>query len=188
MTGQVLRSFQKNAGIKGDGIIKRRKAPNNEPVLTYRSTKKLTDMTKGLMLYSNNFIANQIFLETGAAMYGYPATWLKGRRAMKEFIRKEEKLAKSFVSLVEGSGLSRKNLITTEAMLNTLGLFKPHANLLHKENGALIKSGTLSGVYSYAGYLQGKNGLDSFVIILNQPKNNRDEILEILKEIHTEGS
>ncbi|MEN8142978.1 MAG: D-alanyl-D-alanine carboxypeptidase [Thermodesulfobacteriota bacterium] len=184
LTGQLFRAFQKKAGIKGEGIIKRRRVPDGEPILRYFSTRKLTDMTEGLMLYSNNFIANQIFLETGATAFGYPATWLKGRRALKEFTRQDEKLAKSFVSLVEGSGLSRKNILTAKAMLRALKLFKPHASLLPKKDGALIKSGTLSGVYSYAGYLPGKNSLDSFVIILNQQQNNRDEVLQILKQIH----
>ncbi len=188
LAGQLFRSFQRKAGIKGNGIIKRRRAPDTKPVLRYFSTRKLTDMIEGLMLFSNNFIANQIFLETGAAAYGYPASWLKGRRALKEFTRKDQEFAGTFVSLVEGSGLSRKNILTAEAMLRALELFKSQANLLPEENGARIKSGTLRGVYSYAGYLPGEKGLDSFVIILNQQQNNRDEILRILKQIHANGT
>jgi D-alanyl-D-alanine carboxypeptidase/D-alanyl-D-alanine-endopeptidase (penicillin-binding protein 4) len=136
------------------------------------------------MLYSNNFIANQIFLATGAARYGFPATWLKGHRAMQEFAKKDKELSRMNIKLVEGSGLSRNNRLTAGAMLKVLELFKPHAGLLPKKDGVMIKSGTLTGVYSYAGYLPTTSGLDSFVIILNQQKNNRDEILDILKQVH----
>jgi len=45
----------------------------------------------------------------------------------------------------------------------------------------LRKSGTLSGVYNYAGYLRGSDGLYPFVILTNQAANNRDEILGLLQ-------
>jgi len=43
----------------------------------------------------------------------------------------------------------------------------------------LYKTGTLRGVSSMAGYLPGSK-TRYFVILLNQPKNRRDEILKLL--------
>ena len=40
-------------------------------------------------------------------------------------------------------------------------------------------AGLLTGVYCYAGYLPQQQDAP-FVILLNQPQNNRDEILQIL--------
>jgi D-alanyl-D-alanine carboxypeptidase/D-alanyl-D-alanine-endopeptidase (penicillin-binding protein 4) len=82
----------------------------------------------------------------------------------------------------EGSGISRNNLITARAMLDILEKIRPYAELLPLEKGRYIKSGTMNGVYSYAGYFQNNGKLDSFVIILNQKKNNRDRILDLMEK------
>jgi D-alanyl-D-alanine carboxypeptidase/D-alanyl-D-alanine-endopeptidase (penicillin-binding protein 4) len=185
LTGQLFRAFLDKDGISGSGPISRRKAPASKPLLSHSSSKKMLELIEGLMLYSNNFIANQIFLATGADRYGFPATWLKARRAMQDFAAKDKELSKMNIKLVEGSGLSRNNRLTAGAMLRVLELFKPHADLLPEKDGVMIKSGTLTGVYSYAGYLPTTAGLNSFVVILNQQQNHRDEILNILKKIHS---
>jgi D-alanyl-D-alanine carboxypeptidase len=60
-----------------------------------------------------------------------------------------------------------------------LKAFAEQRNLLHGGNGVLYKTGTLHGVSTMAGYLPGSKVL-YFVILLNQPKNRRDEILKLL--------
>jgi D-alanyl-D-alanine carboxypeptidase/D-alanyl-D-alanine-endopeptidase (penicillin-binding protein 4) len=74
--------------------------------------------------------------------------------------------------------------VTPRGILAILEAFKPHAGLLPFENNCLRKSGTMTGVYGYAGYFHGEQGLDSFVLILNQPKNTRDQVLELLAAMH----
>jgi D-alanyl-D-alanine carboxypeptidase/D-alanyl-D-alanine-endopeptidase (penicillin-binding protein 4) len=81
--------------------------------------------------------------------------------------------ADAFVQ-VEGAGLSRSNRVTVQAMLHLLNRFRPHIDLLKKERGAAVKTGTLTGVYNLAGYLP--NG-QAFVILLNQANNTRAEVL-----------
>ncbi|MFO7606962.1 MAG: D-alanyl-D-alanine carboxypeptidase, partial [Desulfurivibrionaceae bacterium] len=181
LTGQLFRSFQERSGITGQGVIASGRAPAGKPLYIHYSSKTLNELIEGLMRYSNNFIANQIFLQIGAKHFGYPATWEKGRRAVRDFIEKDPELAKAAIRIEEGSGLSRKNRLTVPAMLRILELFKPHARLLPEKDGVLLKSGTLTGVYSYAGYLSKNDKLDNFVIILNQNRNTRDEILKILR-------
>lgn len=187
LAGQLFRSFQHKAAIKGEGRIARRKAPASKPVLIHHSSRKLPELVAGLMRYSNNFIANQIFLQIGAHNFGYPATWQKGQQAMLNFIKKDPVLRSAAINLVEGSGLSRKNRLSGQAMLRVLELFKSHAHLLPEKNNILLKSGTLAGTYSYAGYFGTNDNLDGFVIILNQNKNNRDRVLKILGDIHREA-
>jgi len=185
LTGELFGNFLESAGIKVNGQIASRKVPESgRLVYTHLSSKTLTDLLEGLLLYSNNFIANQIFLTAGAKLYGYPATWEKGRKAMAAFIDKDKLLANAAIKLAEGSGLSRNNRLTARAMLHILDRFKPYARLLPEGNGVRIKSGTLTGVYSYAGYFRENGNPDGFVIILNQPVNNRDEILQILQKIY----
>jgi D-alanyl-D-alanine carboxypeptidase len=45
----------------------------------------------------------------------------------------------------------------------------------------LRKSGTLTGVYNFAGYIRGPDGLYPFVILTNQAVNKRAEILRLLQ-------
>lgn len=187
LAGQLFRSFQQKIGISGAGLIASHQAPPTKAIYTHYSSRTLAELLEGLLLYSNNFIANQIFLQLGAKKFGYPATWQKGRQAMDDFIKKDQILAASGINMVEGSGLSRKNRLTGRAMLRILDLFKTHAQLLPEKNGVLLKSGTLTGVYSYAGYFTSTGGLDGFTVILNQNKNNRAEILKIIEGIYKEA-
>jgi D-alanyl-D-alanine carboxypeptidase/D-alanyl-D-alanine-endopeptidase (penicillin-binding protein 4) len=180
LAGQLFRVFQHQAGIGGAGEYGRRPVPSGARLLlVHHCGRNLSELVRGLLEYSNNFTANQIFLVLGAEKFGYPATWAKSRRAMNDFLNRDPLLAQG-IHLEEGSGLSRRNQVTVRAMLRILELFKEYAGLLSEKEQCLLKSGTLNGVYSYAGYLPCPNGRDRLVIILNQERNNRDEVLKIL--------
>ncbi|MDH5298838.1 MAG: D-alanyl-D-alanine carboxypeptidase, partial [Desulfobulbaceae bacterium] len=183
-TGELFRAMQLREEIKGSGLIRTgRVEAGLPPFHVHRSSKSLPELIQSMLRYSNNFIANQLFLACGARQSGYPATWDKGRAALAGFLHGEMGLGADQARVEEGSGLSRHNRVTPRAMHAILDRFKPYSHLLRWEKGRLVKSGTLTGVYSYAGYLPGKEGLDSFVLILNQPANNRDRLLELLAAI-----
>lgn len=150
------------------------------PILTYWSEKTVREMLQQCLKYSNNFIANQLFLACGLARLGPPATWDKARFTLQAYIRESLGLSESEMVMIEGSGLSRRNRTTPRAMITALRKFAPYKELLPIKKGAPLKSGTLTGVYCYAGYLPEQQNAP-FVILLNQPQNNRDEILQILK-------
>ncbi len=180
--GELFRAIQHELKIEGEGSIKSGKVPENlEPVYVHHS-RTLREMIAPLMLYSNNYIANQIFLACGSAEMGYPATWKKARKVMARLFQKELGLTVKDIKIVEGSGLSRENLITPAAMLAILREFKDNADLLPFEKGRRIKSGTLKGVYSYAGYFNNKENLQRFVLILNQKKNVRDKLIDHIEK------
>lgn len=183
--GELFSAMFRKQGVTVSGVIVPGTVPEGlKPVYEHTSSKTLPEVLTGLLKYSNNFIANQLFLAAGAKEYGWPATWDKGQRAMAAFYRNELGLLDKDILVREGSGLSRQNRVTPKAMLAILEAFKPHAGLLPFENGCLRKSGTMTGVYGYAGYFAGERGLDSFVLILNQPKNTRDQVLELLGAMH----
>jgi serine-type D-Ala-D-Ala carboxypeptidase/endopeptidase (penicillin-binding protein 4) len=183
--GELFRAFQEQAAIPGSGEIRPGVTPAHlTPVYVHHSTRPLTETIRGLLLYSNNFVANQIFLTCGARHAGYPATWDKGKKALTEFLIDKKGLPPHAVQVEEGSGLSRRNRITPQAMLGVLTAFKPYAHLLPRDQGRLLKSGTLTGVYAYAGYFQGPGDLDGFVLILNQEKNHRNRLLDLLENLH----
>jgi D-alanyl-D-alanine carboxypeptidase/D-alanyl-D-alanine-endopeptidase (penicillin-binding protein 4) len=184
-TGELFRAFQKQEKIAGEGEISFRTVPVDlAPFYIHRSSKTLEDIIAPLMLYSNNFIANQLFLALGSVQYGYPASWEKSMQAMADFLQKEFNLSANEIEIIEGSGLSRKNRVSPHSMLLLLNAFKPYSHLLSAEAYGYMKSGTLKGVYAYAGYFTANGKLDSFVLLLNQEKNNRDRILMLLEDIY----
>ena len=183
--GELFRAFQHKEKIPGDGIIVFKKTPDNlTPYYTHQSSKALEDIIAPLMLFSNNFIANQLYLTMGAKLYGYPATWEKSRLAVEDTLLKEFKLSAGEIRIIEGSGLSRKNLVSPYAMIQLLDFFKPYSGFLPQEDGKILKSGTLKGVYSYGGYFLDNKDLDSFVLILNQERNTRERVLKELEQIY----
>ena len=183
--GELFAAMFKKQGVTVRGEIIPGPVPEGlKPLYEHASSKTLDEVLTGLLKYSNNFIANQLFLAMGAKEYGWPATWDKGQRAMTGLYRNKLGLSEKDIVVREGSGLSRQNRMTPRGMLAILEAFKPHAVLLPFENNCLRKSGTMTGVYGYGGYFAGARGLDSFVLLLNQPKNTRDQVLELLAALH----
>jgi hypothetical protein len=69
-------------------------------------------------------------------------------------------------------------------MIVLLDRFKPHAWLLSETAGTPLKSGTMTGVYGYAGYFSTGKQLDPFVILLNQDTNTRLQLLKLSKAFY----
>jgi len=180
MTGELFRSLLPQAGIRGHGRIGRRKVPASaELILVHANSRSLTEVLTTMLHYSSNFIANLVFLTVGARQYGYPATWAKARRAMHNgLVSLLGPRTAALIVMEDGAGLSRGNRVTVRAMLKVLKAFRPHAELLRSRYNVRVKSGTMKGIFNYAGYLQNGN---SFVILLNQRKNTRRTVLTRLK-------
>lgn len=183
--GELISEHLRRQGITVSGPTRPGTVPAGlAPTVRHLSSTTLAEAVRAMLEYSNNFIANQLFLTCGAKRFGYPATWNKGREAMAAFLRERVGLASGSYTVEEGSGLSRKNQVTPQAMLAILYAFRPYAALMPLRDGVMVKTGTLRGVYTYAGYFQGVQGLDPFVLMLNQPENHRDRLLRHLEELH----
>ena len=181
LAAELFRGVQQRLSIKGNGPFGAKGVPDDATLIyTHKNSQNLRDLVFSFLKYSNNYLANQVFLACGVKKYGFPATWEKAVRAVREALT--ETLGGDTpgqITMVEGSGLSRQNRVTARAMVQVLQAFQPYAELFQEKKGALIKSGTLKGVYNYAGYLgDGK----SFVIILNQQENTRDNILKRIRK------
>jgi D-alanyl-D-alanine carboxypeptidase/D-alanyl-D-alanine-endopeptidase (penicillin-binding protein 4) len=184
---QLFRYFLIKSGITVSDADFHQQAVTDEWSLFYshRSSQSLRDNLDGMLRYSNNFIANQLFLTLGAQTSGYPATTEAARAALQQVLA--ELYGDSFgrdpqsLLMLEGSGLSRTQRSSAAGMMRILEVFKPYADLLPQVGGVLRKSGTLTGVYNFAGYIRGPDGLYPFVILTNQAINKRAEILRLLQ-------
>jgi D-alanyl-D-alanine carboxypeptidase/D-alanyl-D-alanine-endopeptidase (penicillin-binding protein 4) len=113
-----------------------------EPVYVHRQSRALSKILAGLLLDSNNYIANQVFLEIGGHRLGGPVSLEKSLQVANEMLAKHG-LAES-IQLEEGSGISRGNRFTARGLSQVLHLFEPHAALLRHGDGASFKTGTFS--------------------------------------------
>jgi D-alanyl-D-alanine carboxypeptidase/D-alanyl-D-alanine-endopeptidase (penicillin-binding protein 4) len=180
--GELFREILKQHGMPVKYADIRQTVINEHWVLAYthQNSSSLKMLLSGLLKYSNNFIANQIYLVVGAENKGYPATLAKAHSTFETLFREKFPEHTGQTIIDEASGISRKNRLSAKAMMAVLEQFRPHAELLDWKKGVLLKSGTLTGVYNYAGYLKTASGYRPFVILLNQKKNQRDKILKLL--------
>ncbi|MBW2063165.1 MAG: D-alanyl-D-alanine carboxypeptidase [Deltaproteobacteria bacterium] len=184
-TGHLLKAFLKKADLKVRGRVSRSAIDSTTVPLFYkhRSRKLLTWLVKTMLKYSNNFMANQIFLTMGAERYGPPADVHKSRQLISKYLTA---IGLPLLHIEEGSGLSRRTRITAAQMITVLNRFRPYRSLLQFEQGVWFKTGTLKDVKSMAGYLsREKREPLAFVIILEgkalKPRL-RQKILTLLKE------
>ncbi len=177
---QLFRALQEEAGIPGQGhLALKRVPPAARLIYEHHSSKNLQELTSSFLKYSSNYISNLVYLAVGAEKFGWPATWAKAERAVRqEMERQLGAQTAAEIAQSGGSGLCRTNRVTARAMLEVLRAFRPHAWLLRKHGGVPGKSGTMSGVYNYAGYLDDGR---AYVILLNQWGNKRGQVLELLR-------
>jgi D-alanyl-D-alanine carboxypeptidase/D-alanyl-D-alanine-endopeptidase (penicillin-binding protein 4) len=180
--GHLFKYFLTQAGIKSPGEVRLgRVLPRDDRLLfTHTSPFAVKQSLGKLLEFSNNFVANQLLIACGAKLYGAPGSLDKGVMAAATYAR--EVLKTDALSLAEGSGISRRNVLTAHVMLKVLNEFEPYHPLLRREGRELYKTGTLEGIRSRAGYItDGKEGLYRFVVMINTPGKSTDAAM---KSIH----
>jgi D-alanyl-D-alanine carboxypeptidase/D-alanyl-D-alanine-endopeptidase (penicillin-binding protein 4) len=182
--GELIAAFIERAGGSVKGRITTGAVSEGlEPVYVHRQSRPLSEVLAGLLLGSNNYIANQVFLEIGGHRLGGPVSLKKSLQVANEMLVRHG-LADS-IHLEEGSGISRGNRFTARGLAELLHLFEPHATLLRSGDGAHFKTGTFSGVSTLAGYADtSKHGRVRFVIALTS--NDGAMRFRLLKAIQSE--
>ena len=143
---------------------------SSEHLFTHKNSHTLEQMIKSMLEYSNNFIANQLYLALGAQIYGVPASMEKSRSVVADFIIQNFNWQKYI--LVEGAGLSMRNRLSARQLMDVLKKFKPYRWLMPAQNSHILaKSGTLKNVSTYAGYLNHNNQWSPFALMINQKVN-----------------
>lgn len=166
--GELLAAFIKRAGGSVKGKIRNGSVPKGlKPVYVHQQSRTLSTIVNQMLIGSNNYIANQIFLEVGAHRLGGPVSLKKSLKVADEIFDKHD--IGDAIHIVEGSGISRKNKFTARGLATLLHHFAPHSKLLRRTRaGSRYKTGTFSGVRTLAGFAKtSKNGTVRFVISLN---------------------
>lgn len=149
---------------------------------------ELMDLLKPINKRSDNFLAECLFKIIGAHAYGKQGTAFYATQAVLSFIE-DNGIYYRGSSVVDGSGISRYNLITPGAIAGLLervyfdlNHFDDYFNSLSiagvdgtlgsrmkrtsAERNFRGKTGTLNGISSLSGYLTNKDGDDIIVVIL----------------------
>ena len=169
---------------------------------TYYIIAQYTNLT------SNNMYAESIFKYLGHTLYGN-GTYANGAKAINDFF-KSHNLESTGVRVVDGSGLSRLNRVTTDFVCRFLTevshtpIYNDFSMSLGKvgESGTVrnilknlpsnidmrVKSGSMDDVVGYAGYVSAPNGdLLCFAVIANgfdcNGKQAKQKLENIIYEI-----
>jgi D-alanyl-D-alanine carboxypeptidase/D-alanyl-D-alanine-endopeptidase (penicillin-binding protein 4) len=170
---EVLSEKLRHAGI----MVEQTQAMESEVreltlLFTHYSSRSLDQVIAAMLKYSNNFIANQLFLLLGAEKFGAPATFDKSARMLKEFVDMHFQWQQ--YAVYDGAGLSRNNRLSARHLTEIAKQFAPYRDLMPSQKRVIrAKSGTLNGVSCYAGYvLRGGKWL-TFALLINQPVEYR---------------
>ena len=182
--GELIAAFIERAGGSVKGKISSGAVPKGlEPVYVHRQSRPMSKVLAGLLVGSNNYIANQVFLEIGGHRLGGPVGLDKSLKVAAELLAKNG-LSES-IQIEEGSGISRGNRFTARGLARLLHLFEPNAALLRSGEGSRFKTGTFSGVRTLAGYADtSSHGRVRFVIALTG--NDGAMRFRLLKAIQSE--
>ena len=182
--GKLFRHFLKQHGIKFSGTVTVGRVNESQDTLIYRYVSRFTlaQIVAKLLEHSNNFTTNQLLITCGIEASGPPGNLEKGVTAALDYASKVLQI--NNISIVEGSGISRRNRVSARQMLRVLDKFLPYHRLMRNEGRDFHKTGTLHGVRTRAGYLADQNGgLYRYAVMINTPGKSSNTIMRKLLKI-----
>ncbi|RPI02573.1 MAG: D-alanyl-D-alanine carboxypeptidase/D-alanyl-D-alanine-endopeptidase [Calditrichaeota bacterium] len=158
----------------------------------------LADIVWEINKNSNNLAAESLLKTLGYELYGR-GTAESGVAAIESWCRKNG-IPMEGVSLVDGSGLSRKSYLTPDSFIKLLYVMRADSafycslpisgkdgTLSHRLGDATCrgrvhaKTGTLEGVYALSGYIDAVNGEEwIFSLSINQAPSSRARIYDLM--------
>lgn len=144
------------------------KTPQEAQLIATHTSHPLRELLVPMLKESNNFIADTLFKRIG----GIPCTWKKGKLAMEQFLQHTLHIYPHSIKIVDGSGLSRYNLVTPEQIVALLlyerrcrtfvsslpiagvdGTLAKRFQDSRLKGRIFAKTGSMSGVSSLSGYM-----------------------------------
>ena len=155
----------------------------------HQNSNSLETVLAGTMKYSNNFIANQVFIKLAEEQVLPPLNFEEAQAYAKDMLKRE--FSWSQFHLDDGAGLSRKSKVSARQLNDVLFNLRKQYYLFNKVMFekelsviAYVKTGTLNGVSNYAGYLNTPKEQYRFVFMFNRstPYRYRNALLEQLAQ------
>ncbi|MTD37927.1 serine-type D-Ala-D-Ala carboxypeptidase [Erwinia sp. CPCC 100877] len=181
--GAIIKDELKSAEISYDGTLMRQTQPEAPgTVIASANSPPLHDLLRIMLKKSDNMIADTVFRTIGREYFGVQGTWRAGADAVRQLLRQKADIDLGNTILVDGSGLSRHNLIAPATMMKVLQYIAAHDSKLNfismlplagydgslqyrpgldiaGVNGKVsAKTGSLQGVYNLAGFITTASG------------------------------
>ena len=138
------------------------------------------------MKESNNFVAETVFKAAGAKFANNTGSLDNSVKMLKSYLKKLG-IDDSDIKIVDGSGVSKNNIVTADFMSEFLAKKSDDTNfknslptsgegtlenrMLYFKDNLHAKTGTLSDVSCIAGYITSRSGkVYAFDIMINDPK------------------
>lgn len=169
--GELLAAKLAAAGIRvGDGQRIGTLPRDARRVYRHANSRTLAAMVAPTLKYSNNFVANALFLGLADPKGDGPVGMAAARRAMTDFARR--RFGWSGFLIEDGAGLSRGNRLSARQLVEVAEAFLPYLDLMPIQEGnsaVRAKTGTLRGVSCYAGFVRRGGDWQPFALLVNQP-------------------
>ncbi|WP_394205280.1 D-alanyl-D-alanine carboxypeptidase/D-alanyl-D-alanine-endopeptidase [Shewanella waksmanii] len=185
----VANLFEQTQIPVAQGIYVIEKSPKGLDVIATHQSKALPELLKRVLEDSDNLIADSLFKQIGASYYQQTGTFANGAKAMKNTLS-ELGVDIDHAQIVDGSGLSRYNLITANQLAQILTLIHTQTRftylndllavsgktgtLRHKpifrrpplQDIVSAKTGSMQGVDNLAGFIQGTDNARLLFVVL----------------------
>ncbi len=169
--GELLAAKLEGAGVRVRDQIRIAPVPHQAKRLyRHANSRTLVEMIEPMLKYSNNFVANALFLRLADPKGSGSVSMTAARQTMTEFARR--RFGWRGFTLEDGAGLSHGNRLSARQMVELLNAFVPYRELLPPQDDnprIRAKTGTLRGVSCYAGYVQRGGVWAPFALLINQP-------------------
>ena len=195
----------KSAKMDYYGGFPQKKTPTLNVYLVAEIKHPISQAIKAILMNSNNFVAETVFKLAGAKFVNNTGSLSHSQEMLDAYFKKIGIDAKD-IKIVDGSGVSKNNIITTDFMtdylvrqskneafknaLPTSGEGTLRNRMLYFKDNLRAKTGTLSDVSGIAGYITSRSGKTyAFDIMINDPKtksNDKKSLEEyIIRDIYT---
>ena len=168
------------------GNFTQKKLPKSNSYLVAQVDHPINDAIEMILIDSNNFIAETVFKTAGAKFVNNTGLLEHSLQMLRAYFDKL-KLDYSDIKIVDGSGVSKNNIVTADFMseflckkakdkdfkesMPTSGEGTLENRMLYFKDNLRAKTGTLSDVSAIAGYITSRSGKTyAFDIMINDPK------------------
>lgn len=186
---QVVTQLFGKSNVRLSGNVQLSNQVNKQTkLLAQHHSAALPELLSTMLLTSDNLIADSLFKALGADVYQQPGTFLSGAKAMKQVLT-DEGIDLDYGQIIDGSGLSRYNLLSARqltqvllliyqderfrSLLAQLPLAGRSGSLRYKsgyrqaplQDKVRAKTGSMQGVDNLAGYLS-LNAEDNLLFVI----------------------
>ncbi len=186
------------------GKFAQKKVPTTNVYLVAQVDHPIDMAIEAILKNSNNFVAETVFKLAGGKFVNNTGALVNSQKMLYAYFEKLN-LNPEDIKIVDGSGVSKNNIMTSDFMtsflakeevqellngkLATAGEGTLTNRMLYFKDNLYAKTGTLSDVSAIAGYITSRNGKKyAFDIMINDPKTKSADkkLLEeyILRDIY----